>query len=249
MKILAAHAHPDDIEFLCAGTLAALKDQGHEITLATLSNGDKGSLETGPEETARIRIAESQHAADVIGAAYHCVGFGDYELFDDDASRRQVTEFIRSVAPDVIITASPQDYHPDHEACSALVRRAAFIVGAPNYRTGDAEPMKAVPVLYYTDPAEGTDIFGNHILPDFCVDVSDKIDIKTAMLERHESQREWLRAYHGMDHYIHSMTGWSKKRGAAYGFAFGEGFRRHKGHGFPQTPVLEHALKERISSS
>ncbi len=244
MNILAIHAHPDDVEFLCAGTLALLKEKGHEIAIATISNGDKGSLETSNEETARIRKGEAKHAADVIGATYGCVDFNDYEIFDDDASRRRVTEFIRGVNPDVIITAPPQDYHADHEACSHLVRHAAFIVGAPNYQTGNAPVMKAVPTLYYTDPAEGKNIFGNVIRPDFCVNVSSVIETKKTMLEKHASQREWLRAYHGMDHYIHSMLEWNQTRGQEYGFEYGEGFRMHKGHGYPQKPVLETALSD-----
>lgn len=244
MKILAIHAHPDDVEFLCSGALALLKDQGHDIAIATVSNGDKGSLETSNEETARIRKGEAQRAAAVIGATYGCVDFNDYEIFDDDLSRRRVTEFIRAINPDVIITAPPQDYHADHEACSHLVRHAAFIVGAPNYQTGDAPVMKAIPTLYYTDPTEGKDILGNVIRPDFCVDVSTVIETKKTMLEQHASQREWLRAYHGMDHYIHSMLEWNQKRGLDYGFAYGEGFRMHKGHGYPQAPILEEALSE-----
>ncbi|MBI1390871.1 MAG: PIG-L family deacetylase [bacterium] len=242
MRFLAIHAHPDDIEFLCAGTLALLKQDGHEIVLATVTNGDKGSLEYSLEETARIRKTEGRRAAEVLDAAYHCLDFGDYEVFEGDAQRRRVTEFLREVDPDVILTASPQDYHPDHEASSRLVREAAFIAGAKNYQTGAAPATGKVCPLYYMDPAEGTNLFGEPVQPDFIVDVSSCMEIKKEMLARHESQRAWLKAHHGMDCYIDEMEKWSRRRGETFGLKYGEGFRRHRGHGFPQDPVLEKAL-------
>ena len=53
--ILAFHAHPDDIETLGAGTLALLAANGHRVTLATMTAGDCGAIDTSAEETARIR--------------------------------------------------------------------------------------------------------------------------------------------------------------------------------------------------
>src|SRR5580765_2680717 len=95
-RILAVLAHPDDIEFLCAGTLALLADKGHHITIATMTAGDCGSIETSLEETARIRRSEAASAAAVIGAEYICAGFGDLCVFNDDSSRRRTTELIRA---------------------------------------------------------------------------------------------------------------------------------------------------------
>ena len=130
--ILAFHAHPDDIEHLAAGALALLAKDGHRITIATATAGEGGSTEHGPEETARIREAEAAASAAIIGAAYRCVGLADLAVFNDDASRRRVTETVRLVAPDIVITASPADYHPDHEATSALVRDACFAASVPS---------------------------------------------------------------------------------------------------------------------
>ena len=62
-------------------------------------------------------------------------------MFNDDASRRRMTELVRAAAPDIVITASPQDYHPDHEAVSVLVRDACFASSVPNYRTGAAAAL------------------------------------------------------------------------------------------------------------
>src|SRR6195256_282950 len=114
--ILAVHAHPDDIEHLAAGTLALLAAKGHAVRISTLTAGECGSAETDLSETARIRKAEAASAAGLIGAESRCAALPDLGVFNDDPSRRAVTELIRWATPDVVITASPADYHPDHEA-------------------------------------------------------------------------------------------------------------------------------------
>ena len=63
MKILALAAHPDDIEFMCAGTLILLKERGHAIALATVNNGSCGSATLPPDEIARLRALEARRAA------------------------------------------------------------------------------------------------------------------------------------------------------------------------------------------
>src|SRR5690606_17250905 len=132
------------------------------------------SVEYDPEETARIRRGEGDAAAKYIGAEYICAEFRDLAVFNDDASRRRVTELLRRVQPDIVLTASPVDYHCDHEATSVLVRDACFGAPAPNYQTGgDAPAMKQIPHLYFCDPDEGLDRDGHEVRPHFVVNVSD----------------------------------------------------------------------------
>src|ERR1700755_587108 len=116
--VLAVHAHPDDIEHLAAGTLAVLGAKGHRIVIATLPAGECGSAEPALPAPAAIRKAEAARAAALIGADYRCADLPDLGVFNDDASRRRVTEMLRWAAPDIVVTASPVDYHPDHEAVS-----------------------------------------------------------------------------------------------------------------------------------
>src|SRR5579885_2200097 len=118
-RILAIHAHPDDIEILAAGTLAILAKLGHQIVMATMTPGDCGSRDYGPDEIAAIRRKEAASAAAVIGAEYVCAEFRDLRVFNDDASRQIVTELLRKIRPEVVLTAAPSDYHCDHEATSA----------------------------------------------------------------------------------------------------------------------------------
>ncbi len=63
-----------------------------------------------------------------------------------------------------------------------------------------------------------------------------------AMLAKHESQREWLRKQHGIDDYLATMEEWTREVGRRAGFTYAEGFRRYRGHPYPQTPLLEQLL-------
>jgi LmbE family N-acetylglucosaminyl deacetylase len=241
-RILAIHAHPDDVEILAAGTLMHLIDRGHSVTIVTMTPGDCGSNELAPEEISAVRRKEAAAAAALIGADYFCAEFRDLSIFNDDPSRRRVTEILRRTQPDIVLTASPSDYLCDHEATSSLVRDACFAAPAPNYHSGTAPTIKAIPHLYFLDPDEGRDREGNVITPHFVVDVGSKIERKTQMLACHESQRAWLRAHHNMDNYLETMQEWTRARGRLAGLDYGEGFRLYGCHPYPTTPLLEQLL-------
>ncbi len=238
-SILFIHAHPDDAEILAGGTLVLLARSGNHVTIATMTSGDCGSDAHDPEEISAIRRREAAAAAAIIGARYICAEFRDMAIFNDDASRRRVTELLRRVRPDLVITASPEDYHCDHEATSLLVRDACFGASAPNYKTGDADALPAIPHLYFADSIGTVDRFGTAIAPDFFVDVTSTLPDKHKMLAQHASQREWLKRQHHIDDYIETMEAWTRARGALAGVEYAEGFRRYRGHPYPQTPLLE----------
>ena len=244
-RILAIHAHPDDVEILAGGTLALLADRGNEITIATFTPGDCGSRDLGPEEIAAVRRREAAAAAATIGAAYECLEFRDLAIFNDDASRRRVVDALRRARPDLVLTASPIDYMCDHEAVSALVRDSCFVVSMPNYRTETA-PTGAIPHLYFMDPLAGRDREGVIVRPDFMVDVTATFERKRAMLAEHASQREWLRAHHGVDEYLIAMERWTAERGGLVWLKYGEGFRQYRGHAYPQTPLLQELLAAEV---
>ena len=247
--ILAIHAHPDDIETLGAGTLALLASQGQRIAIVTATAGDCGSAEFGPDETGRIRRREAAAAAAMIGAEYRCAGFGDLAVFNDDASRRQVTELVRWARPDIVITAAPVDYHPDHEATSALVRDACFAASAPNYKTGPSAPLDAIPHLYFLDPIGGRDREGRPSPPDFAVDIGAHFEVKRRMLAAHESQHSWLLKQHGIKDYVGSMTAWSRRRGRDFGVGHAEGFRQYRHTPYPESPMLQELVGEALLRS
>ncbi len=246
--VLAFFAHPDDAEFLCAGTLARLHAHGYTIHFATLTAGDGGSVELPPAEIARIRLGEAAQAAAILNGTHQWAGAPDVKdllICYDQPSLRRVIEIVRRVNPQLIFTHSPQDYLPDHEVTSQLVRAACFAASVPNVQTLDENAAAAtthVPHLYYSDALEGKDSFGAPVPPGFYIDISDVIETKARMLACHASQRAWLLRQHGVDQYLQAMRGWSAQRGAEAGVAFAEAFRQHLGHAYPQTNLLAAVL-------
>ena len=244
MRILAIHAHPDDIEILAGGSLALLARVGVSLTLCTMTPGDCGSSELGPADISDLRRMEASTAAAMLGADYLCGEFRDMAIFNDDASRRRVTQLLRQARPDIVITANTPDYHCDHEATHALVRDACFGASAPNYVPGEHAALDKIPHLYFMDSTDGIDRNGNILRPDFVVDVADVLDMKRALVGCHESQRNWLRKQHGIDDYIDTSIQWTAKRGALAKLAYGEGFRQYRGHPYPQSPVLQQIFEQ-----
>jgi LmbE family N-acetylglucosaminyl deacetylase len=249
-RVLAVGAHPDDVEFMCAGTLALLKDEGWEIHIASLTPGDCGTAEMPAEEIAACRRGEAQRAAEVLGAQYTCLEFRDLRIFFNDEGLMRVVELVRRVDPHLVFAPPPQDYMPDHEEASRLVQTACFAAPAPNYATRtrgvSPPPNERIPHLYYCDPAEGKDILGRLIPASTLVDIGEAMECKTEMLACHESQRNWLRRQHGTDEYLDMMKEWASVRGREAGCQFAEGFRQHLGHAYPQDNLLKQLLGDRV---
>ncbi|MGH7173749.1 MAG: PIG-L deacetylase family protein, partial [Gemmataceae bacterium] len=215
-----------------------------QVHVASMTAGDCGSVTHGAEDIARLRRAEAQHAAEQIGAVYHCLEERDLLIFYRQRPLESVTRLLRLVRPRLVLTHSPADYMVDHEMTSLLVRAAVFGAPMPNFfaERGHPPPLAHIPHLYYCDAIEGKDALGRAVEPSFRIDASAVMDAKSAMLSAHVSQRDWLLKHHGMDHYVESMRQWSAARGRQGGVAFAEGFRQHLGHGYPQDNLLGELL-------
>ncbi len=250
-RVLAAMAHPDDAEILVGGILLSLRDCGCEIGILTMTHGDCGSATLSKEEISRIRSAEARAAADYLGGWYGCAGLLDIEVMMTPENLRRVIESMRQFNPDIVITHSPVDYMLDHEETSRLARAATFAIAMPLYETRQpdpAPPARGTPALYYADPVEGLDPFGQRLLPDFHVDIAPVLERKRELLSRHASQREWLRAHHGVDEYLNRMVEWAQNYGRECGAAAAEGLRQHRGHGYPRAPILQQILAASVRS-
>jgi LmbE family N-acetylglucosaminyl deacetylase len=240
-RVLAVAAHPDDVGFLMAGALALLHQKGHQIFIATIGTGDMGSQELRNQEIASLRYQEAGESAKILNAPYYCLGESDLHFVFDNPTRFKTVELIRQIQPDIVLTHSPQDYMKDHEITADLLWDACFNASVPNYITNQPNPAKPTTKslhLYYGDAIEGMNRFGERITPQFYIDISSVIEIKTQMLSAHESQRSWLQEQHSMDQYIENMLQWSRIRGEEISVAYAEGFTQHKGHPFPQDNCL-----------
>lgn len=220
MRVLAVSAHPDDLELLCAGTLAKFKSQGAEIFMSYLCNGDKGHFEIPSPELAKIREKEAKNSAKILGAQILGGLFPDLDVYPDKEGRKKVVELIRIARPDIIITHSPDDYMCDHTITSRLVIDASFIATLPNYKTKQ-EAHTLIPPIIFMDTLAGVDF-----IPTEYVDITDFIDTKEKMLSCHESQCKWLKEHDGID-YVEFMRKVASFRGLQCGVKYAEGFRNY----------------------
>jgi LmbE family N-acetylglucosaminyl deacetylase len=237
-------AHPDDAEMQCAGTLIRLADAGWEIHIATVAAGDCGSTTLPPQEIADIRRREGAAAAARIGAAYHCLQEPDVQVVFDKATNRKAIDLFRQIAPSLVFTHPRHDYMLDHEQTHLLARSAAFSYPIPNASTLPLAAGSAIPWLYYCSPIENRDPYTLELSrPTAYVDISSYVERKVEMLACHASQRDWLRAHHGMDEYVEAMKRCAAERGREIGVQYAEGFVQHRGHPFPQSDLLTEALR------
>jgi len=245
MKIMAIGAHPDDIEFMCSGTLFLLRGRGFQFHLTTMTRGDCGTVEHSVQEIQRIRSSEALRAAEVLGAQWSTIGLLDCRVFLNKDVLERTTEEIRKFGPDIVFTHFPRDYMVDHEETSRIVRSATFNLSMPNFHTGASDPAPVtehIPYLYYWAPMEGMDIFGNPVISAFYVDVETVLDKKKEMLACHASQRDWLLKQHGMDEYIGAMEENARRTGRLAGVTYAEAFTQHRGHAYPRDNILAEHL-------
>ncbi len=242
--VLAFLAHPDDAEFHCAGTLIRLSQLGWDVHIATAANGDCGTMTHTRWSIAGIRTEEAAKAAAMIGGTYHCLGQSDGQVVYDKYTLQLAYDLFRRVAPSLVIIHPAKDYMIDHEMASLLGRMASFMYGAPNSSAFPLKEGSAIPHLYYCDPLEGCDPYGNRIDPTTWVDVTEQLETKAEMLACHASQREWLRDHHGTDEYIDSMRRHVALRGQQVGVAAAEAFVQHRGHAYPRNDLMAELFGE-----
>ena len=134
-SLLAVMAHPDDVDFGAAGTIARFTAAGTAVTYAIVTSGEAGEVPGVPrDEVAALRQSEQRAAAAAVGVTdVRFLGFPDGMVEAGLALRRAITRVIRQVRPQVVLTMNPErDYvrigrgHPDHRATGAAAMDAVF---------------------------------------------------------------------------------------------------------------------------
>ncbi|MEA5032197.1 MAG: PIG-L family deacetylase [Sphaerochaeta sp.] len=232
MKILAIGAHPDDVEICCFGTLARCVERGDSVVVCSVTNGNQGHVEIGPEQLRMIRMAEGAKASQTIGASYCTLDVDDMTLDPhDNELRLRMTELIRSVRPDVIITHDVDDYHPDHVATGELVFYCMVQANLAHIKT-ESPVLDAPFVLYHMDK-----VGGGLFIPTEFVDITTTFEKKGQALSCHVSQIEFLRKSSGL-HILHGMEVLAEYRGMQCGCRYAEGFRVSDKRPVPAFRVL-----------
>ena len=192
-KALLVVAHPDDIDFGAAGTVATLTDHGIEVVYGLVTNGQAGEpAHLSPDELTEIRRREQTDAAAIVGVTeLHWLDFPDGHLVADLALRKAIARLIRMVQPDLVITQTPvrnldriYAVHPDHLAAGEATVSAVY----PDARNGHSFPEllaeghapHAVPRLWL--------MAGNE--HNLHVDITGALDRKIDALLAHHSQND-----------------------------------------------------------
>ncbi len=187
MNILAIGAHPDDLEIFIGGTLARYVADGHNVTMAHLCNGDKGSFTLAPAEIGAIRHDEAQAAAKIIGATHINGQIPDGELLASDREHREiVVDIVRQVKPDLILTHPPDDYMVDHNETSKLVFDASFLAMEAGRKTLYERVATITPIYFFDSMA------GHGFIPTEYVDITEVFETKLQMFDEHASQAPYL---------------------------------------------------------
>jgi LmbE family N-acetylglucosaminyl deacetylase len=233
-RAFAVAAHPDDIEFVMAGTLILLGAAGYELHYMNIANGCCGSTVESARHTAERRAREALAAADSIGAEFHPSLVNDLEIFYNHDTLTRLAAVMREVAPEIVLTHSPVDYMEDHTNACRLAVTAAFARGMPNYPTQPPrDPTDQPLTIYHAQPHGNRDPLGHTVRPGIFVDIGGVLDKKTAMLACHASQQQWLDASQGLNSYLQAMKDLSREVGHLSGrFEYAEGWRRHLHLGF-----------------
>ncbi len=226
---LALFAHPDDIEFVAAGTLLLLKERGWDIHYMNLATGNGGSVQMDGPTTARTRLEEAQTAARILGATFYPPISDDLEITYSVALLRKVAAVVRTAQPSIVLTHSPADYMEDHMQTSRLAVTAAFSHGIPNFVTDPPLPSFSHDVtVYHAMPHGLCDPLRQQLQAGSYIDTTSVHAHKRESLAVHVSQKHWLDVSQGMDSYLISMDQASQAVGRRSGhFEFAEGWRRH----------------------
>ena len=224
-RALVVTAHPDDMEFGCAGTLAKWADQGAEVTLCLVTNGSTGTQDRDlmGERLRAIRIEESAAAAAVVGISeLDWLGYQDgYVEYTLDL-RRDIARAFRRHRPHRFIVVDPAPTiedrfinHPDHRAVGLASLDVTLSAGTtpghfPELLEEGLDPWRGLREVWIAGPGSKPRV----------VDITDTIDRKVEALMCHRSQ---------LPGEPDEVGGWIRERSAEIGkpagFAYGESFR------------------------
>ena len=249
----AIAAHPDDIEFMMAGTLILLGQAGYELHYMNVANGSCGTAAMDHDTIVAVRDQEARRAAAVLGAAFHPPLVDDLEIYYAPPLVARLSSVVRRVNPQVLLLPSPQDYMEDHANTSRLGVTAAFCRNMRNFASVPPTPcVSGELALYHALPWGLRDQLRNPVRSHLYVDVTGVLEPKRQALACHRSQKEWLDRSQGFDSYLRTMEEMSAEVARMAGRAgFAEGWRRHNHVGFAAESFdpLRDALGELVADA
>ena len=185
-KVLAIGAHPDDIEFMCSGTMMSLKAQGCEVVAVYFTQGEAGIRGRSHEEAKTIRHQECLDACRIMGVRPVFLSQTDGNSEINKERYAEMKALIDEEKPDMVITHWPIDRHRDHRNCSILVQDSWRQCGQ-NFD------------LFYAEVDSGSNT--SNFTPTCYVDITSFIERKEQAISAHKSQvyKDWRKRGNTME--------------------------------------------------
>ncbi|MGB3713226.1 MAG: PIG-L deacetylase family protein [Candidatus Promineifilaceae bacterium] len=224
-RAMLIYAHPDDIEFTVAGSVARWVQGGSEVYYVVITDGNVGSHDEGmtADRLIETRREEQRAAAKVVGAK-ECIflGYHDGLLQPTLELRKELVKLIRNIKPDVVVCGDPTNFfpsenwinHPDHRAAGQAALDATFPAAEMRLLYPDLEVEGLTPhkvnFVYVSNPLQE---------PNYYIETSETIDLKIEALRQHKSQMgDWDPE--------EPIKKWNAETGKKVGFAYAERFLR-----------------------
>ena len=196
-RVLAVMAHPDDVDFGAAGTIAQLTKAGVEVSYCIVTNGDAGGFDPSVprSDIAGIRQAEQRAAAEEVGVTdVRFLGYPDGRVEVSLDLRREIAAVIRDVRPQRVIGQSPERNmvripasHPDHIAVGEATMCAVYPDARNPFTFRELVTDEGLAAWTVSEVWVTAGPTPNHF-----VDVTETFPRKVAALRAHESQTAHL---------------------------------------------------------
>jgi len=240
---LFAGAHPDDIEFMMAGTLLLLRDVGYEVHMWNLADGCYGGFGSC-DENASVRWSEAKKSASIVGAHLYPPVSSDLSIFYGKELIAKACSIVREVKPRFIFLPAPDDYMEDHVNTSRILVTGAFARGMRAFESDPPrDAWEGSVTIYHALPYGLRDQLGRFVRASHYVDISSILEKKKEMLACHKSQNKWVSFSQLKTSSIEFMEEISQIVGRMSSiFRSAEGWRRHSSIGFcreEDDPLLE----------
>lgn len=180
LDILAIGAHPDDVELSCGATIAKEIANGKKVGILDLTRG-----ELGTRGSSEIRAKEAADAAEILGVLVReNLAFSDGFFVNDKEHQLEIIKIIRKYKPEVVLCNAVADRHIDHPKGSKLTSDACFLSGLRKIETS----FEGIPQECWRPKRVYHYIQWQPIEPDFVVDVTGYMDIKSKAVNAYASQ-------------------------------------------------------------
>ena len=231
LDLLAIGVHPDDVELGCSGTIINEIKRKKKVGVLDLTQGElgsRGTIETRQEEAAKAAKIMGIHLRENLKMS-------DGFFVNDEKHQRKLIVALRKYQPEIVITNSLSDRHPDHGRAARLTTDSCFLSGLRKVESNDEsgnkqEPWRPKYVFHY--------IQDRYHEPDFVIDITDVFEQRMEAIKAYTTQfynpdneDDGPQTYISTSAFLESIIARARVIGKKIGVEYGEGFNSEKSLG------------------